>query len=216
MDPEPETAATERAGFPRTSGDGPWLVMVGLLSAMFPPHERGWTCSIDSTMIRVLVSPARAGMDPWASNSPGPYRGFPRTSGDGPGAKRRRKTDDWFPPHERGWTAVSSAHQYQLAVSPAPAGMDPTAWPNGWAGRRFPRTSGDGHRNLPDSALESEFPPHERGWTPSRPPGSGRREVSPARAGMDLLAIVDDVMDAGFPRTSGDGPVLPLDAGRGL
>ena len=74
--------------------------------------------------------------------------------------------------------------------------------------RCFPRTRGDGpYAGYVHYRLDV-FPPHARGWT--RLVGRRRtgREVSPARAGMDLVNVGLPSFALGFPRTRGDGPCV--------
>ena len=52
--------------------------------ATFPPHARGWTFCSSRRQSERKVSPARAGMDPLASEEEHAMEGFPRTRGDGP------------------------------------------------------------------------------------------------------------------------------------
>ena len=137
--------------FPRTSGDGP-VFDPGLgFFVPFPPHERGWTCGTNGHDVSPVVSPARAGMDPWFKPWAVVCARFPRTSGDGPGDDVLFWEPDRFPPHERGWTCFQGFERGGNTVSPARAGMDPgwRAWSA--ASRSFPRTSGDG----PDHCAET-------------------------------------------------------------
>ena len=76
-----------------------------LVEEAFPPHARGWTLQGDERTVRVLVSPARAGMDLPLPQVPATCWGFPRTRGDGPGMVNVRTCFSPFPPHARGWTA---------------------------------------------------------------------------------------------------------------
>ena len=52
----------------------------------------------------MTVSPAQAGMDPWASLGPRCTPSFPRTGGDGPFGGSTGQSFYEFPPHRRGWT----------------------------------------------------------------------------------------------------------------
>ena len=133
--------------FPRTRGDGPAIQARTSEYLEFPPHARGWTLEVGAIAGRLLVSPARAGMDPYAAVSMNQMTSFPRTRGDGPLRKITSPRPRPFPPHARharGWTAGRLARPQGHPVSPARAGMDPEAC--GWMGRGagFPRTRGDG------------------------------------------------------------------------
>ena len=113
-----------------------------------------------------------------------------------------------FPPRERGWSPFIPLALVTYCVSPARAGMVPTSSRLNHQRRCFPRASGDGPRHSHPAARSCRFPPRERGW--SRLPAGLPQQlaVSPARAGMvpsgkSLMAVF-----SGFPRASGDGPVL--------
>ena len=144
MDPVPQLAENRGFSFPRTSGDGPRAVAFEGRCSRFPPHERGWTPSMGRVDRRVVVSPARAGMDLRNSASGSvPWR-FPRTSWDGPKLSLKIHEANTFPPHERGWTRVLAGVDVDTGVSPARAGMDRRRSPGTCGDSRFPRTSGDG------------------------------------------------------------------------
>ena len=195
---------------------------------MFPPHARGWTWNALLITMIVVVSPARAGMDPGIEPHEKRGRCFPRTRGDGPWCSRPPAPVSRFPPHARGWTLGSSLTKSAVGVSPARAGMDPR-----WAClrntlTRFPRTRGDGPRLNSSIQRVRAFPPHARGWTRRLPRGRARQHVSPARAGMDPSsgtrrqrssgfparagmdrdAATCSTLSRCFPRTRGDGPVM--------
>ena len=70
--------------FPRASGDGPRDRSTPGSIAQFPPRERGWSPEHDGGGAGAQVSPARAGMVPWATLRTSAAKGFPRASGDGP------------------------------------------------------------------------------------------------------------------------------------
>ena len=90
--------------FPRTRGDGPYLLVLRIEFVKFPPHARGWTPCNPADCWRGGVSPARAGMDPSFPNSHQCRRRFPRTRGDGPHTSAKVPYGFAFPPHARGWT----------------------------------------------------------------------------------------------------------------
>ena len=74
----------------------------------------------------------------------------------------------------------------------------------------FPRTRGDGPSTSRPVASKSLFPPHARGWTHVAEEGQEPGTVSPARAGMDHDGRHDGNDGRGFPRTRGDGPLIPV------
>ena len=84
MDPSLARCVHRMARFPRTRGDGPSGLRRGASSRLFPPHARGWTPRRTYRTNTLLVSPARAGMDPCRNPAPGRPVRFPRTRGDGP------------------------------------------------------------------------------------------------------------------------------------
>ena len=90
----------------------------------FPPHARGWTLAPSRTPGCSMVSPARAGMDPWRPHDMRNPRCFPRTRGDGPPPRILSPTMTSFPPHARGWTGGWWYDTGEFVVSPARAGMD--------------------------------------------------------------------------------------------
>ena len=102
-----------------------------------------------------------------------------------------------------GVVAVTTQTAEQSLVSPARAGMDPTAPAPCGGSSRFPRTRGDGPMDLRMMLMEDTFPPHARGWTPVGRVRRAHRCVSPARAGMDLVRIVGRQSRPSFPRARG-------------
>ena len=160
--------------------------------------------------------PAHAGMDPSGSADRPACPRLPRTRGDGPYAELGCLCMARASPHTRGWTPHASCVAVRAGGFPAHAGMDPAATPRPSAGRRLPRTRGDGPvRNIDRSRL-SGASPHTRGWT------SGEREQHvrdggfPAHAGMDPCGRRTNRHYGRLPRTRGDGPavlLLALDAG---
>ncbi len=142
---------------------------------------------------------------PFDSDVCGLFR-FPRTRGDGPDTERLADIKYKFPPHPRGWTPTSVPRRRPQAVSPAPAGMDPSGR---WEVHRqasFPRTRGDGPPLPLWEAECTQFPPHPRGWTPPAVGGAVQVLVSPAPAGMDPPDCPPSTLARCFPRTRGDGP----------
>ena len=90
--------------FPRSRGDRPHLTMDGAAQLAFPPLARGSTPCMQDEERRVLVSPARAGIDPhWLPVEPS-HPGFPRSRGDRPHLTMDGATQLAFPPLARGST----------------------------------------------------------------------------------------------------------------
>ncbi len=84
MDPLPTVEARNGPGFPRRRGDGPFGDRQPEPRARFPPQARGWTRSETDQLLRLLVSPAGAGMDPHSQRQWVRSPRFPRRRGDGP------------------------------------------------------------------------------------------------------------------------------------
>ena len=178
---DPRYIPSENSGnrFPRTRGDGPWLVMCAYYDGAFPPHARGWTPMRFNTRTLGVVSPARAGMDRGRNGYLAAPRSFPRTRGDGPRLSSKLGNNGRFPPHARGWTPVDHHHHDHRSVSPARAGMDPRIWETASSPRRFPRTRGDGPDATPAKQAITAFPPPARGWTESK---TGRGQLTSVAA----------------------------------
>ena len=185
MDPTRGGTATMRGRFPRRRGDGPSPWSMKTQRSTFPPQARGWTPGSLFGLLAVRVSPAGAGMDPVVDPGLDGKGGFPRRRGDGPIHGCMNGGGGMFPPQARGWT-VGVAHRVAVGgVSPAGAGMDPTAPPPQPTARSFPRRRGDGPSRFSAASVISAFPPQARGWTRRRRSGFEGRFVSPAGAGMD-------------------------------
>ena len=204
--------------FPRTRGDGPWWRTASLPTSTFPPHARGWTLDHARDRFGDIVSPARAGMDPFSKEIV---------------RRRRESRPTRFPPHARGWTPAHVHRLASVAVSPARAGMDPREiidsaadtdqFPphaRGWtcpARRRGGRSVSPARAGMdpssPVTLRMTAFPPHARGWTPS-----GRSDMPPppfpphARGWTRRCGI--GASRERFPRTRGDGPYVGTAAGR--
>ena len=203
-------ASLEACCFPRASGDGPLICWTEIMSIQFPPRERGWSLRRFRQCFQPTVSPARAGMVPRHEIHAQGRLGFPRASGDGPMTAIISVVREGFPPRERGWSLAGSDVARRVPVSPARAGMVPTADTGNPAVLRFPRASGDGPVLSGAMPLTDEFPPRERGW--SGVACSRRRflPVSPARAGMVPRRWRPCATATRFPRASGDGPVSSI------
>ena len=105
-------------GFPRTRGDGPSRSSTRNGPRGFPPHTRGWTSLGGSGAHPLGVSPAHAGMDLQPERAVLPQHRFPRTRGDGPLVELDQNTEEWFPPHTRGWTVSLVVGDGKACVSP--------------------------------------------------------------------------------------------------
>ena len=117
---------------------------------------------------------------------PSAAAGFPRASGDGPHYRNSHRRRRQFPPRERGWSRTRLRSEMTTYVSPARAGM---VLGGQWSSSHqdcFPRASGDGPHSRRRLIDVIEFPPRERGWSPT---------WVPCRLPC-----------SGFPRASGDGP----------
>ena len=196
--------------FPRPRGDGPFTTDQATYNVTFPPPTRGWSLQHDREKRRRHVSPAHAGMVPPPASGRTIGGCFPRPRGDGPLTSADRTAIELFPPPTRGWSLSPPYHCSRDNVSPAHAGMVPRLDCT-WHGRKcFPRPRGDGPaKNSLDSASPM-FPPPTRGWSRRAGGASGRRNVSPAHAGM--VPIISGYRDAAkrFPRPRGDGPCVAL------
>ena len=142
-------------------------------------------------------------------------KGIPRTRGDGPGLRSDLLALIPDSPHPRGWTRLAPRRQRDRPGFPAPAGMDPVLAALGAAGRRIPRTRGDGPPAACRWAPAIADSPHPRGWTDRPPRRPDTRPGFPAPAGMDLAHGRAGRHDARIPRTRGDGPSCSAGAARG-
>ena len=206
MVPRPSSALTSPARFPRASGDGPVIPAIVTRFLGFPPRERGWSQANRVSACHVQVSPARAGMVPLHPAGARHVLRFPRASGDGPHFLKVEPPATMFPPRERGWSPAQSPSSTLLPVSPARAGMVPSACRASAAARSFPRASGDGPVGQILDGGFLGFPPRERGWSRVVVAQRVPVAVSPARAGMVLAAGPAFRLRWCFPRASGDGP----------
>ena len=207
MDPRRRNRRSSGRGLPRTRGDGPPRGAKWERDPAAPPHARGWTLSHARDDAAGSGSPARAGMDRAPLRARGRRRRLPRTRGDGPLSVFVEGDGFEAPPHARGWTVGRGRVHLRRAGSPARAGMDPAPLSVQSRPSRLPRTRGDGPEagRLIDRWIEA--PPHARGWTGLRAHLAVDARGSPARAGMDHLALQRHDLAQRLPRTRGDGPV---------
>ncbi len=174
----------QRAGFPRTRGDGPIRVLEPSAGHGVPPHPRGWSRRLVVRRLDRNGSPAPAGMVPSIKVSSCPTRGFPRTRGDGPPWIASSRITRSVPPHPRGWSRSAPGDTEMTWGSPAPAGMVRTTAIEVARSAGFPRTRGDGpslKRSYPSCRA---VPPHPRGWSRRRRDVVWPDPGSPAPAGM--------------------------------
>ena len=119
------------------------------------------------------------------------------------------------PPHPRGSTLGAGAVAQPGAGSPAPAGIDPCAWPPQTPGRGLPRTRGDRPNTSGADQLVRAAPPHPRGSTLLAERPDAQPAGSPAPAGIDPIPKAKPVKHCGLPRTRGDRPATVYSAGSG-
>ncbi len=171
-----------------------------------PPHPRGSTRNFCTNRLQTGVSPAPAGIDPALCLIPSRAAGLPRTRGDRPVAPALAWDDRQSPPHPRGSTLHQANRRLGPAVSPAPAGIDPSRRNAGRRLRRLPRTRGDRPRDRVRLRRALESPPHPRGSTLGLPEHVRGAGVSPAPAGIDPRLRRKASAGPGLPRTRGDRP----------
>ena len=88
MDPRRSTSHPSGRWIPRTRGDGPSTNWHDDTKPPDSPHARGWTVPGHAGRQAQVGFPARAGMDPRPTSTPGTRGGIPRTRGDGPRPER--------------------------------------------------------------------------------------------------------------------------------
>ena len=211
---DPTAAAGTRGGarLPRTRGDGPAAGTVAAEATSASPHTRGWTLRPVPAAARGGGFPAHAGMDPAACGRRRRRPGLPRTRGDGPTRTGAGTARTVASPHTRGWTLGRADQRSVHRGFPAHAGMDPGRPRPGRAGRRLPRTRGDGPELEGVAHGEHLASPHTRGWPRRQGHCAPQRSGFPAHAGMDLPRAATAMRRSWLPRTRGDGPL----GGRGL
>ena len=186
IDPEHERLRLLLARLPRTRGDRPRQAAEDLAQRASPPHPRGSTRSAQTARYQALVSPAPAGIDHARPFLTCGTARLPRTRGDRPLPEPRDDVYVPSPPHPRGSTPLCQRSIRAPCVSPAPAGIDRSAWQTSPSSRSLPRTRGDRPRRRRWPARRRWSPPHPRGSTQSRDGRRARKRVSPAPAGIDL------------------------------
>ena len=211
MDPSRTGMRSRSWSFPRRRGDGPFAPVTASSANWFPPQARGWTPRIRSKGSVTNVSPAGAGMDRRPRHHADARPGFPRRRGDGPPVARPQGRPHPFPPQARGWTQPPLRAEVRPDVSPAGAGMDPSAADAPRRRPGFPRRRGDGPSRRAGGSERSGFPPQARGWTAVAGVHGQLGGVSPAGAGMDPSRRRARRRCPGFPRRRGDGPTTDPD-----
>ena len=206
MDLAPGQRAPALDGLPRTRGDGPSARSRRPRRGWASPHTRGWTAREAAAGPGEPGFPAHAGMDPRRRARSPTRRWLPRTRGDGPTIAAAGRGRCWASPHTRGWTLQPAPRHHDGAGFPAHAGMDPPALPVRHAGRRLPRTRGDGPHHRARTGCTHRASPHTRGWTRPRSRPRNLALGFPAHAGMDPDRGRGGRKGRGLPRTRGDGP----------
>ena len=74
----------ESSGFPHACGDGPNLVILEIVLAVFSPCVWGWSESISGLLVIVSVFPMRVGMVRFIIKFNKKWYCFPHACGDGP------------------------------------------------------------------------------------------------------------------------------------
>ena len=208
MDPRRPGPPCAGGWLPRTRGDGPRLVVLGVSVHRASPHTRGWTSAPANAAVSAAGFPAHAGMDPRSPPRRRRRRGLPRTRGDGPASRASCLRPRVASPHTRGWTRWILLRPAAIPGFPAHAGMDPRSPCSRPAARWLPRTRGDGPLYPERTRRETQASPHTRGWTPARG-GFGLVDAGfPAHAGMDPSRSSRSSRRRRLPRTRGDGPFL--------
>ncbi len=195
-----------RVRLPRTRGDRPLRSGSGIPVGWSPPHPRGSTGAGKRHEAFALVSPAPAGIDPFAASRISQSQRLPRTRGDRPQTGRRGGKEKRSPPHPRGSTWWMLGVRNNLIVSPAPAGIDPGHHPPATLWWRLPRTRGDRPLSPCWNTPHKTSPPHPRGSTPVFRLQALAGEVSPAPAGIDPAICSTVRSTLCLPRTRGDRP----------
>ena len=230
---------------PARAGMDPLTVAHPVQPSRFPPHARGWTLVV--TLVRPWMPgfPRTRGDGPCGAccgvglerfprtrgDGPAHAEGrpkagcFPRTRGDGPPPGTPRPRALSFPPHARGWTLCEWRRPQKGSVSPARAGMDP---PRARSRARWTCSPARAGMDPPSRRTDfgAKFPPHARGWTPTRAgtlipkhrfPPHARGWTLSRRRGPDAFPphargwtpdpLTSRTSSSSFPRTRGDGPI---------
>ena len=114
-------------GLPRMRGDRPPTRRAKRRTWKSPPHARGSTRLTAEALVQPSVSPACAGIDPAAGLRARQTERLPRMRGDRPYSHAAPYGAVASPPHARGSTSCDYRLSAAEVVSPACAGIDPTA-----------------------------------------------------------------------------------------
>ena len=133
----------EFPGLPRARGDRPVGRKPLTPSMRSPPRTRGSTCVGTGCARAACVSPAHAGIDLRSALYSYENAGLPRARGDRPTFLIFVAPALMSPPRTRGSTWDCNLRQCLRTVSPAHAGIDPSACRQWWHYSRLPRARGD-------------------------------------------------------------------------
>ncbi len=206
IDPTPSRRWPSWRRLPRPRGDRPQTTQPCQIKLTSPPPPRGSTRWRPTSIARPMVSPAPAGIDPRCTTTGSPAICLPRPRGDRPAETIKSLEGYESPPPPRGSTPARNPDTANPAVSPAPAGIDPTTWTSSRGWRCLPRPRGD--RPLYDAVVTGivSSPPPPRGSTPPAHPDEHRVQVSPAPAGIDPDSGELPGHGRRLPRPRGDRP----------
>ena len=206
MDPRASGTGHGTVRLPRSRGDGPWACRGPERQSPVAPLARGWTQDRAFDHDRSLGCPARAGMDPTVAATTRSASRLPRSRGDGPRHRRRRRVSRWVAPLARGWTLDGIAIVLVHRGCPARAGMDPGGRERRQAAVRLPRSRGDGPLAAMRLRKWTSVAPLARGWTRFLVRCADECQGCPARAGMDPRGVPAPEGEGRLPRSRGDGP----------
>ena len=152
------------------------------------------------------VRPAHAGIIPVRSTGHLGLSGPPRTRGDHPRWRVRRRDPRRSAPHTRGSSPIWPMSFCRYRVRPAHAGIIPWMTRNCRSCGCPPRTRGDhpGIKHALDHRNRSA--PHTRGSSPFRVDHRRRLQVRPAHAGIIRSLSWSGLATRRPPRTRGDHP----------
>ncbi len=168
MDPSGLLCLRIVSSIPRVRGDGPGKAYYRGAFHLYPPRPRGWTLESQLKKKSRNVSPASAGMDPFAQRDVRVSDCIPRVRGDGPTLCLGDLDCFEYPPRPRGWTRSIHCRKCCRSVSPASAGMDPGRSATRISHTSIPRVRGDGPVVDEARRRAAEYPPRPRGWTRMR------------------------------------------------
>ncbi len=143
--PRPRAARRRhRRAAPRTRGDGPTTASTGVLPklcsprpGMVPAHGRRRRCRPRAPRARRDGPPRSTPLSRWSA--------APRACLDGPDPYAMGFTTSHCSPHVRGWPLAKDPKDPEPALFPAPAGMAPSAIPDGCTDRLLHAPAGMVH-----------------------------------------------------------------------